>query len=78
MNKLTGDDFEQEKIGLTPDSGFNRVGIDDFAGAGGQLHAVGRFGMCQDALHAKKQEKSRLVFRTRVQEVNFYTDKSVR
>jgi len=55
---LTEDIFEKEKINLTPEAGFNLVGIDYFADTGNQLYLVEHFEMYQDALNAKKDKKN--------------------
>jgi len=55
---LTEDIFEKEKINLTPEIGFNLVGIDYFADTGNQLYLVEHFEMYQDALNAKKDKKN--------------------
>ncbi|MCV0392908.1 MAG: hypothetical protein K5790_06400 [Nitrosopumilus sp.] len=55
---MTQDSFEKEKIKLTPDTGFNLVGIDYFADTGNQLYLVEHFEMYQDALNAKKDKKN--------------------
>ena len=55
---MTKDNFEQEKIQLTPDEGFDLVGIDYFAEPGNQLYLVEHFEMYQDALNAKKDRKN--------------------
>jgi len=55
---LTEDIFEKEKINLTPETGFDLVGIDYFADSGNQLYLVGHFEMYQDALNAKKERKN--------------------
>jgi len=55
---LTEDIFEKEKINLTPEAGFDLVGIDYFADSGNQLYLVGHFEMYQDALNAKKERKN--------------------
>ena len=56
--KLTRDIFEEQKINLTPQSGFDLVGIDYFAEPGNQLYLVEHFEMYQDALNAKKDRKN--------------------
>ena len=48
---------EEEKKKLTPESGFNLVGIDYFAQPGSRLYLVEHFDMYQDALQAKKDRK---------------------
>jgi len=55
---LTNDIFEKEKITLTPETGFDLVGIDYFADSGNQLYLVRHFEMYQDALNAKKERKN--------------------
>ena len=56
--KLTEDIFEKEKIKLTPETGFDLVGIDYFADSENQLYLVEHFEMYQDALNAKKERKN--------------------
>jgi hypothetical protein len=55
---LTKDIFEKEKIRLTPEEGFDLVGIDYFADSDNQLYLVEHFEMYQDALNAKKERKN--------------------
>ena len=55
---MTEDIFEKEKINLTPEVGFNLVGIDYFAEPRNQLYLVEHFEMYQDALNAKKKRKN--------------------
>ena len=55
---MTADIFEKEKIKLTPEAGFDLVGIDYFADSGNQLYLVRHFEMYQDALNAKKERKN--------------------
>jgi hypothetical protein len=55
---LTSDIFEKEKIRLTPENGFDLVGIDYFADSDNQLYFVEHFEMYQDALNAKKKRKN--------------------
>ena len=50
--------FEEEKIKLTPDTGFNLVGIDYFEDYGNQLYLVEHYDMYQNALNAKKDRKN--------------------
>ena len=45
---------EKEKQALTPESGFNLVGIDPFETAGNKLYLIEHFERYQDALKAKK------------------------
>ncbi len=55
---MTEDIFEKEKIKLTPETGFDLVGIDYFADSENQLYLVEHFEMYQDALNAKKERKN--------------------
>jgi hypothetical protein len=55
---LSNNKFEDEKIKLTPETGFNLVGIDYFEDAGNQLYIIEHFDMYQDALNAKKDRKN--------------------
>jgi hypothetical protein len=55
---LTEDTFEKEKIKLTPETGFDLVGLDYFADSESQLYLVEHFEMYQDALNAKKERKN--------------------
>ena len=55
---MTEDIFEGQKIKLTPETGFNLVGIDYFEEPGNQLYLVEHFEMYQDALNAKKDRKN--------------------
>ena len=55
---MTIDIFEKEKIKLTPEEGFDLVGIDYFADSDNQLYLVEHFEMYQDALNAKKERKN--------------------
>ena len=52
------DKFEKEKKDLTPDNGFNLVGIDYFGNPDGQLYLIEHFDMYQNALDAKKDRKN--------------------
>ncbi len=49
--------FEKEKKELTPDNGFNLVGIDYLGNPDGQLYLIEHFDMYQDVLNAKKNRK---------------------
>jgi hypothetical protein len=49
---------EQEKITLTPEAGFNLVGIDPFETIGKKLYLIEHFDRYQDALEAKKSRKN--------------------
>ena len=55
---MTEDKFKNEKRKLTPEIGFDLVGIDYFAEPGNQLYMVEHFEMYQDALNAKKDRKN--------------------
>jgi len=55
---LTEDIFEKEKINLTPEIGFDLVGIDYFADSENQLYLVEHFEIYQNALNAKKERKN--------------------
>ena len=50
--------YEIEKMKLTPETGFNLVGIDYFADSGNQSYLIEHFEMYQDALNAKKDRKN--------------------
>ncbi len=52
------DIFEKEKIKLTPETGFDLVGLDYFADSENQLYLVEHFEMYQDALNSKKERKN--------------------
>jgi len=45
-------------VELTPESGFNLVGIDYFTDPNGQLYLIEHFDKYQDALEAKKNRKN--------------------
>ena len=55
---MTEDTFQKEKINMTPEVGFDLVGIDYFVEPGNQLYLVEHFEMYQDALNAKKERKN--------------------
>jgi hypothetical protein len=55
---LSDNRFENEKMKLTPKTGFNLVGIDYFEDTGNQLYIIEHFHMYQDALNAKKDRKN--------------------
>ena len=55
---MTDDTFQNEKIKLTPETGFDLIGIDYFAEPGNQLYLIEHFEMYQDALNAKKDRKN--------------------
>ncbi len=54
---MTDNISEQEKKELTPEKGFNLVGIDFFEVPGNQLYLVAHFEIYQDVLRAKKDRK---------------------
>ena len=49
------DILEKERQALTPESGFNLVGIDPFESIGNKLYLIEHFERYQDALKAKNQ-----------------------
>jgi hypothetical protein len=53
--KLSNNIFKKEKKKLTPETGFNLVGIDYFEDNGNQLYLIEHYEMYQDALNAKKR-----------------------
>ena len=53
---MSSDIQEKEKQALTPESGFNLVGIDPFGSAGNKLYLVEHFEKYQDALKAKQEK----------------------
>lgn len=55
---MATDVFNHERKKLTPDTGFNLVGIDYFAGSGNELYLIEHFEMYQDALNAKKERQN--------------------
>lgn len=50
--------FDEEMIKMTPENGFDLVGIDYFSDSEGQLYFVEHFERYQDALNAKKDRKN--------------------
>ena len=58
MSVMSSEITEQEKLVLTPESGFNLVGIDPFEVSGKKLYLIQHFDMYQDALKAKKERKN--------------------
>jgi hypothetical protein len=56
--KLSNNKVEKEKMKLTPEIGFNLVGIDYFEDDGNQLYLVEHYDMYQNALNAKKDRKN--------------------
>jgi len=55
---LSEDIFEKEKKKLTPENGFDLIGIDYFSDSENQLYLIEHFDMYQDALNAKKDRKN--------------------
>ena len=55
---MPSDELEKEKMSLTPDNGFNLVGIDYFENPNGQLYLIEHFDMYQEALDSKKNKKN--------------------
>ena len=51
---MTEDKFEKEKIRITPENGFDLVGVDYFSDRNGQLYFIQHFEKYQEALYAKK------------------------
>lgn len=49
---------ENEKLALTPESGFNLVGIDPFEIPGKKLYFIEHFDLYQVALKAKKERRN--------------------
>lgn len=58
MFVMSSEITEHEKLALTPESGFNLVGIDPFEVTGSKLYFVEHFDMYQDALKAKKKRSN--------------------
>lgn len=48
----------EEKKSLTPETGFNLVGIDPFGSIGSRLYLIEHYDLYQDALKAKKSRKN--------------------
>ena len=55
---MSEDIFEKEKKKLTPENGFDLIGIDYFSDSENQLYLIEHFDMYQDALNAKKDRKN--------------------
>ena len=55
---MSSDILEREKKALTPESGFNLVGIDPFSSPGNKLYLIEHFEKYQDALKAKKEREN--------------------
>ena len=54
---MSKDIFEEEKKKLTPEKGFDLIGIDYFSDSENQLYLIEHFEMYQDALNAKNDRK---------------------
>ena len=55
---MSSDVTGEEKILLTPDSGFNLCGIDYFEPLGKRLYLIKHYEKYQDALNAKKEREN--------------------
>ncbi|MDH3501984.1 MAG: hypothetical protein OEL69_05715 [Nitrosopumilus sp.] len=55
---MSEDKFKKEMSKLTPENGFDLVGIDYFSDSEEQLYFIEHFEMYQDALAAKKDRKN--------------------
>lgn len=53
-----GNKFEKEKAKMTPENGFDLVGIDYLSDPNGQLYFIEHFERYQDALDAKRDRKN--------------------
>ena len=51
-------DLKKEMFRLTPENGFDLVGIDYFSDSEGQLYFIEHFELYQEALNAKKDRKN--------------------
>ena len=51
-------ELEKAKKDLTPENGFNLIGIDYFVDPQGQLYFIEHFERYQDALNSKKNRKN--------------------
>lgn len=58
MFVMSSEITEQEKLALTPESGFSLMGMDPFEVAGKKLYFIEHFDLYQDALKAKKNRKN--------------------
>lgn len=54
---MSSDVTEEEKMKLTPESGFDLCGIDYFESIGNRLYFIEHFEKYQDALKAKKDRE---------------------
>lgn len=55
---MEDDELEKAKKDLTPENGFNLIGIDYFGDPQGQLYFIEHFDRYQDALNSKKNRKN--------------------
>ncbi len=55
---MNSDVTDEEKNALTPESGFNLVGIDPFESHGKKLYLIEHYDRYQDALNAKKSREN--------------------
>ncbi len=55
---MSEDIFKKEKEIMTPEKGFDLIGIDYFSDSENQLYLIEHFDMYQDALKAKKERKN--------------------
>ena len=55
---MSRDIYKKQKENLTPESGFNLVGIDYLEDPDGRLYLIEHFDLYQDALSAKKNRKN--------------------
>ena len=55
---MSSNTYQNEKVKLTPETGFNLIGIDYFEDEGSQLYLIEHFEMYQNALNAKKDRKN--------------------
>ena len=58
LTEMSNSIFQKEKKELTPETGFNLVGIDYFEDNRRQLYSIEYFQLYQDALNAKKDRKN--------------------
>jgi hypothetical protein len=55
---MSDNKFKEEMIKLTPENGFDLIGIDYLSDSEEQLYFIEHFEMYQDALDAKKDRKN--------------------
>ncbi len=56
---MTNNKFKEEKRKLTPETGFNLVGIDYFGDTENQLYLIEHFEMYQDAIKWQKKDRKK-------------------